>query len=76
MMIALNGAAHRRPGRESGMAKTYYSAVVVGAVVEERIAKAFAEKCQPNDPADIVEAFIQAVAEGSLQINRKEAPNE
>lgn len=47
--------------------KTFFSAVVVGAMVEKKVADEFAEKCKPYDSSDVIEGFINSVASGDLK---------
>ena len=48
--------------------QTFFAAVMVGAIVEKKIADEFAEKCKPYDSADVIEAFINSVASGDLKV--------
>jgi len=55
------------------MSDTHFAAVVVGALVEEKTAKEFGEKCKPYTADQAIEAFIKSVVSGELRINAKEA---
>ena len=48
--------------------KTFFSAVVVGAMVEKKVADEFAEKCKPYKTDDVIEGFINAVVSGDLKV--------
>ncbi len=50
----------------------YYSAVILGAVVEKDVAIAFAEKCKPHSTEEIIEAFISSIVSGELKIKPTE----
>ena len=48
--------------------KTYFSAVMVGTLVEAVIAKRFAEKCKPYSTDDVIEGFVNSVASGEISV--------
>lgn len=54
------------------MKKTFFEAVMVGAMVEEKIAKQFSEKCSPHNVADVIEGFIYGICNGDISISNKE----
>jgi nitrogen regulatory protein PII-like uncharacterized protein len=52
------------------MSDTYYSAIMVGTVIEEDIVKKFEEKIKPYTTEEIIKSFIYSVVNGDLEIKR------
>lgn len=52
------------------MGKTYYSAVVLGAVVEGSVAEQFRKAIEPHTTEQVIEALIYSVIDGDLKITK------
>ena len=52
------------------MSRTYYSAVVLGTVVEGSVAEQFRKAIEPHTTEQVIEALIYSVIDGSLKITK------
>lgn len=52
------------------MSKAYYSAVVLGTVVEGAVAEQFKKAIEPYTTEEVIEAFIYGVISGDLKITK------
>jgi hypothetical protein len=53
------------------MGKTFVSAVMIGAIVEGKIAEQFAEAIKPHSTTEIIEGFIMSIMSGQLKMIRE-----
>ena len=58
------------------MSKSYYSAVVLGTVVEGIVAEQFRKAIEPYTTEQVIEGFIHSVANGDLKITKVGGTNE
>lgn len=58
------------------MSKTYYSAVVIGTVVEGCVAEQFKKAIEPHTTEKVIEALIYSVINGDLKITKAGGENE
>lgn len=52
------------------MSKAYYSAVVLGTVVESSVAEQFRKAIEPHTTEEVIEALIYSVINGDLKITK------
>lgn len=52
------------------MSKTYYSAVVLGTIVEGVVAEQFRKAIEPYTTEQVIEGFIHSVVNGDLKITK------
>lgn len=55
-----------------GMSEGMFSAVLIGAMVEQHVAEWFKEAVEPYSTEDVIKSFIYEVANGHVVIRKKD----